>query len=172
MNQVLAKLRFSQYKNKKNFRTTKVLEELCFPVKARLLNLMPQLKYMKKIIYSKHAPAPIGPYSQAVMANGCLYVSGQVAIDAQSGDMYTGGDIAEETKRVMENLKAIVEEAGCAMRDVVKCSIFLADMQDFATVNGVYGSYFPEYPPARETVQVSRLPKDARVEISAIVLCS
>lgn len=124
---------------------------------------------MKQVIYTPNAPAPIGPYSQATSAGGFVFISGQIAIDPQSGEMYTGGDIATETRRVMENLKAIVIESGCTMQDVLKCTIFLRDMNDFAAVNAVYGEYFPEYAPARETVAVAGLPKNARVEISAVV---
>lgn len=123
---------------------------------------------MKKVIYTPQAPAPIGPYSQATEAGGMVFISGQIAIDPANGEMYTGGDIATETRRVMENLKAIVTESGCTMQDVLKCTIFLRDMNDFAAVNAVYGEYFPEYPPARETVAVVGLPKNARVEISAV----
>lgn len=124
---------------------------------------------MKQVIYTPKAPAPIGPYSQATSAGGMVFISGQIAINPASGEMYTGGDIAEETRQVMENLKSIVLESGQTMQDVLKCTIFLRDMQDFAAVNAVYGEYFTEYPPARETVAVVGLPKNARVEISAIV---
>ena len=124
---------------------------------------------MKSIIYSPHAPAPIGPYSQAVTVGNLVFVSGQIALDPASGNMYAGKDITEETKRVMENLKAIILESGCAMNNVVKCTIFLSDMELFSAVNAVYGSYFPEYPPARETVAASGLPRNAHVEISAVV---
>ncbi len=125
---------------------------------------------MKKVIYTASAPAPIGPYSQAIVANGCVYVSGQIAINPETGDLYIGNDIKEETRQVMENLKAIIIAAECKMKDVIKCTIFLRDMADFAEVNTVYGEYFSEYPPARETVAVVGLPKNVRVEISAIVL--
>lgn len=125
---------------------------------------------MKKVIYTEQAPKPIGPYSQATEANGWVFVSGQIAIDPASGELYTGNDIKEETRRVMENLKAIITESGCTMADVMKCTIFLKDMNDFAEVNSVYGKYFPEYAPARETVAVAGLPKNVRVEISAVVL--
>lgn len=124
---------------------------------------------MKNVIYTPNAPAPIGPYSQATEAGGFVFISGQIAINPAIGEMYTGGDIATETRQVMENLKAIVTESGCTMQDVLKCTIFLRDMNDFAAVNAVYGEYFPEYAPARETVAVVGLPKNARVEISAVV---
>ena len=124
---------------------------------------------MKKVIYTPNAPSPIGPYSQAIEANGFVYVSGQIAIDPTTNELYTGADIKVETTQVMENLKAIITAADCSMKDVVKCTIFLRDMVDFAEVNSVYAEYFPEYAPARETVAVVGLPKNARVEISAVV---
>jgi 2-iminobutanoate/2-iminopropanoate deaminase len=123
---------------------------------------------MKKAILTQQAPAPIGPYSQAIAANGWVFVSGQIAIDPASGQLLVTDDVREETRQVMENLKAVLRASGCTMDHVVKCSIFLHDMNDFAEVNEVYGSYFQQDPPARETVQVSRLPKDVRVEISAV----
>ncbi len=125
---------------------------------------------MKKITYTDKAPAPIGPYSQAVEAGGIIFISGQVAIDPALGDLKPGQTPAEETKQVLENLKAIIEAAGCNMSQVVKCTIFLDDMGKFAEVNAVYSSYFPEHPPARETVAVVGLPKGAQVEISAVVV--
>ena len=122
---------------------------------------------MKKIIYSKKAPDPIGPYSQAVMINGMLFVSGQIAINPETGEMVTV-NIKDETRQVMENLKAVLAEAGMDFSNIVKSSIFLSDMDFFASVNEVYDSYFTGAFPARETVQVSRLPKDVNVEISVI----
>ncbi len=119
------------------------------------------------IINSGQAPAPIGPYSQAVRANGVLYVSGQVALDPSSGEMVQT-DIEAETHRVMQNLQAILSEAGLNFTHVVKCTIFVKDLNNFARINNVYGSYFTQNPPARETVEVSRLPKDANVEISCV----
>ncbi len=124
---------------------------------------------MKKIITSKNAPAPIGPYSQAVLAGNTLYVSGQIPLDSISGTM-VNLDIASETHQVMKNLKAILEEAGADFTNVVKCSIFIKNMNDFAVINEVYGTYFESDAPARETVEVARLPKDARVEISCIAV--
>lgn len=121
------------------------------------------------IIQSSQAPAPIGPYSQAVLANGVLYVSGQVALDPQSGNL-VGSDIESETHQVMRNLQAILQQAGCSFADVVKCSIFVKDLNNFNRINAVYGSYFSEQAPARETVEVSRLPKDVNVEISCIAV--
>lgn len=121
------------------------------------------------IIQSSQAPAPIGPYSQAVLANGVLYVSGQVALDPESGNL-VGSDIESETHQVMRNLQAILQQAGCSFADVVKCSIFVKDLNNFNRINAVYGSYFGEQAPARETVEVSRLPKDVNVEISCIAV--
>ncbi len=124
---------------------------------------------MHTIINSHRAPEPIGPYNQAVRAGNTLYVSGQIAINRETGEMVTD-DIASETHQVMRNLEYILHEAGMGFRNVVKCTIFLRDMNDFATVNNVYGQYFIEHFPARETVQVSRLPKDVGVEISCIAV--
>lgn len=124
---------------------------------------------MKKIINSSLAPAPIGPYSQAVMANGTLYISGQIAIDPAS-QQYVPQDIRKEAELVMKNLSAILTEAGLDFSHVVKTNIFLADMNDFGIVNEVYGSNFQSDFPARETVQVSVLPKNCKVEISMIAV--
>jgi 2-iminobutanoate/2-iminopropanoate deaminase len=125
----------------------------------------------KKIINTSNAPAPIGPYSQAVVSNGMLYVSGQIPLDPITGELVSSG-INDETHRVMKSLKAILEEAGVSFDNVVKCSIFVADMNDFGSINDVYGSYFGEMPPARETVEVSTLPKNVNVEISCIATLS
>lgn len=122
---------------------------------------------MKTIINTTKAPAPIGPYSQAVLVNNMLYVSGQVAIDPPTGNLILS-DIKTETKQVMQNIRAILNEAGMDFEHIIKTSIFLLDMDNFATVNDVYGSYFTKDFPARETVQVSRLPKDVNVEITVI----
>lgn len=124
---------------------------------------------MKKIIVSDKAPAPIGPYSQAVRAGDTLYVSGQIAINQATGQLVTG-DIEAETKQVMQNLQHILSEAGGGFSSVVKCTIFVKDLGNFGRINQVYGSYFDAYPPARETVEVSRLPKDVNVEISCIAV--
>ncbi|RYU87368.1 RidA family protein [Mucilaginibacter terrigena] len=124
---------------------------------------------MKTIINTSNAPAPIGPYSQAVAANGLLFVSGQVPINPKTGEIVTTG-IADEAKMVMENLKAILDEAGIGFDSIIKTNIFLTDMQTFSQVNDVYGSYFTADFPARETVQVSALPKGVNVEISVIAL--
>lgn len=125
---------------------------------------------MKKIIKTNNAPAPIGPYNQAVFAGNTLYVSGQIAIDPQSGDLKTD-DLEEETVQVLENLKAILNEAGLGMENIVKTSIFISDMNNFGKINDVYGRYFEsETAPARETVEVANLPKFVNVEISAIAI--
>lgn len=125
---------------------------------------------MKKIINTKNAPAPIGPYNQAILSKGTLYISGQIPLDSDTGELITG-DIRKETKQSMENLKAILIEAGMTFEHVVKASIFLSDMNQFSEVNEVYGSYFnAETAPARETVEVANLPKFVNVEISMIAI--
>lgn len=124
---------------------------------------------MKKIIHTEKAPKPIGPYNQAVMVNNTLYVSGQIPMNPASSELVKG-DIKDQTRQVMENLKAILHEAGLEFSDVVKCSIFIMDMKDFPLVNEVYGKYFSEEAPARETVQVSGLPLGVDVEISCIAV--
>ena len=121
----------------------------------------------KKIIRTEHAPAPIGPYNQAVQFGNLLFISGQIALDPHSGNL-VHGDIKTEATQVMKNLEAILTEAGMTFANVLKTSIFLMDMGQFANVNEVYGSYFKESAPARETVQVSGLPKGVNVEISMI----
>ena len=124
----------------------------------------------KKIIYTENAPDPIGPYNQAIFADDTLYISGQIAIDPFSNTLIDG-DIEDEANQVMENLGAILEAAGLTFDNVVKCGIFLRDMDDFGAVNKVYGSYFNEKEaPARETVAVRTLPKNVNVEISAIAV--
>ncbi|GAB2997795.1 RidA family protein [Cyclobacterium sp. 1_MG-2023] len=123
----------------------------------------------KEIVNSPDAPAPIGPYSQAVKANGMLFVSGQIALDADSGELLNA-NITEETHAVMKNLDAILRASGLTFSNVVKCSIFVKNMADFSTINEAYGQYFKTNPPARETVEVSRLPKDVQVEISCIAV--
>lgn len=122
---------------------------------------------MKEIVLTDRGPKPIGPYSQGVRANGFLFISGQVSFDPATSEM-TGTDAAQQTQRVMENLKAILEAAGSNFHHVVKTTVFLKDMNDFAAMNEVYGRYFTAAPPARSTVQVARLPKDALVEIELI----
>lgn len=123
---------------------------------------------MKKIITTTNAPAPIGPYNQAVLHGNMLYTSGQIALDPKTGNLVTD-DIKTETTLVMENLKAILTEAGMTFENILKTSIFISDMNNFATINEVYASYFnDETAPARETVEVANLPKFVNVEISAI----
>jgi 2-iminobutanoate/2-iminopropanoate deaminase len=126
---------------------------------------------MKKVINTKNAPAPIGPYSQAVAAGGFLFVSGQIPSNPATGEIISG-DIKAEAKQVMENIKAILTEAGLSFGNVVKTNIFLTDMGNFAQVNEVYGTYFTDQFPARETVQVAALPKNVNVEISVIAINS
>jgi 2-iminobutanoate/2-iminopropanoate deaminase len=126
---------------------------------------------MKTVINTVNAPAPIGPYNQAIIAGDFIFVSGQVAIDAVTGELVLD-DIKTETTKVMENIKAILTEAGIGFGHIVKTSIFLTDMQNFAQVNEVYGSYFTEKFPARETVAVAGLPKNVNVEISVTALKS
>ncbi len=121
----------------------------------------------KEIIFTDASPAPIGPYSQAVKAGNTLYVSGQIPTDPQTGELVQG-EIAVEAAQVMHNLSAVLQQAGYGFEDVVKTTIFLRDMNDFAAVNEIYGSFFTENPPARETVAVAGLPKNVRVEISVI----
>lgn len=124
---------------------------------------------MNTVVYSPGAPEPIGPYSQAIVAGNMLFASGQIAIERSSGNLVTG-KIEDETKQVMTNLDHVLKSAGFSFKDVVKCTIFLKDMNDFPKVNAIYGQYFVETPPARETVEVSRLPKDVNVEISCIAV--
>ena len=124
---------------------------------------------MKTIINTSFAPAPIGPYNQAVMAGTTLYVSGQIALDTESGKMIQD-TIANEAGQVMHNLSAILKAAGMGFGNIVKTTIFLKNLGDFAVVNEVYGSFFSSDFPARETVEVSRLPKEANVEISVIAV--
>jgi len=122
---------------------------------------------MSTIINTSNAPAPIGPYNQAVLAGNMLFVSGQIALDAQTGELVLT-DINTETTKVLENIKAILTEAGLDFSHIIKTSIFLKDMGTFAQVNEIYGSYFTGNYPARETVQVAALPKNVNVEISVI----
>jgi 2-iminobutanoate/2-iminopropanoate deaminase len=131
---------------------------------------IPVIRVMeKKIINTKNAPAPIGPYNQAVLVNGTLYISGQVCIDPQSGNL-KNRDIEDETHQVMQNLKAILTEAGMTFGNVVKTTIFITDMNQFSAINEIYGKYFSGNFPARETVQVSALPKFVNIEISMIAV--
>ncbi|REG91984.1 RidA family protein [Algoriphagus antarcticus] len=120
-----------------------------------------------QIIFTKEAPAPIGPYSQAVLAGNTLYVSGQIALDAETGELINE-NITEETHAVMKNLEAVLRAVDFTFNDIVKCSIFIKSMDEFSTINEAYGQYFKSNPPARETVEVSKLPKNVNVEISCI----
>ena len=122
---------------------------------------------MKKKIATQSAPQAIGPYSQAIQCGDFLFVSGQIAIDPQTANIIEG-DIEAQTEQVLKNIAAIIEAAGMSLQDVVKCTCFLKDMNDFVKFNAVYETYFGESLPARETVEVSRLPKDVLVEVSAI----
>jgi 2-iminobutanoate/2-iminopropanoate deaminase len=125
---------------------------------------------MKKIIFTENAPAPIGPYNQAVLKGNTLYTSGQIAINPATGELVTE-TIESETKQVMQNMKAVLEAAGMTFENVVKTTIFIMDMNDFGKINTVYGAYFNETTaPARETVQVACLPKNVNVEISMIAI--
>ncbi|MCL4134197.1 UNVERIFIED_CONTAM: hypothetical protein GTU68_037177 [Idotea baltica] len=123
---------------------------------------------MKSIIESKNAPAPVGPYNQAVLVNGCLYVSGQIAIDPATGNLRLD-DIETETRQVLHNLKSVLQAADMDMHDIVKCSVFVTDMHMYSRINAVYGEFFDDQTaPARELVEVANLPKFVNVEISAI----
>ena|SRR5215467_8997530 len=124
---------------------------------------------MREVISTRSAPASIGPFSQAVRAVGLVFVSGQVAMDPETGQLIDG-DIAAQTDRTLKNLASVLAAAGSGLDKVVRCSVFLRNMDDFAKMNEVYGRYFPAAPPARTTVEVSRLPRDARVEIDAIAM--
>ncbi|MEM8939672.1 MAG: RidA family protein [Bacteroidota bacterium] len=124
---------------------------------------------MKEIIHSEKAPAPLGPYSQAVKAANTLYISGQIPIDQETGKL-VDTSIEDETEQVMINIQNILEEAALDFSNVVKCSIFVSDMNNFSRVNAIYGKYFQGNPPARETVEVSGLPKDVNIEISCIAV--
>jgi 2-iminobutanoate/2-iminopropanoate deaminase len=120
-------------------------------------------------VATDRGPKAIGPYSQAVRANGFVFLSGQIALDPKTQQVVEG-DVATQTERVLENLKGVVEAAGASLQSVVKTTVFLADMKDFAAMNEVYGRYFPKNPPARSTVEVSKLPRNVRVEIDLIAL--
>jgi 2-iminobutanoate/2-iminopropanoate deaminase len=124
---------------------------------------------MKKVIQIPGAPAPIGPYSQAILKGDTLYVSGQIPLNPFTGDLVMDS-IDAATERVMLNIEALLSEAGMNFNHIVKCSIFLKDMNDFAVMNGVYAGFFDDVPPARETVQVAKLPLDVPVEISCIAI--
>lgn len=124
----------------------------------------------KQAISTKKAPAAVGPYSQAIKAGGFLFVSGQIPINPETGELVTG-DIKAQTHQVLKNVKAILEEAGLTMDDVVKATVFISDMDQFAAVNEVYAQYFGDVPPARACVEVARIPKDVGVEVEVIAVC-
>ena len=124
---------------------------------------------MKEIISTERAPQAIGPYSQAVRAGNLVFASGQIPIDPETKEFVSGG-VAEQTEQVLKNLKAVFAAAGIGLDQIVKTTVFLADMDDFTAMNEVYGKYFAENPPARATVQAARLPRDAKVEIDAIAV--
>jgi len=124
---------------------------------------------VREVIATDRGPKAIGPYSQAVKANGFIFISGQIPLDPRTQELVEG-DVARQTERVMENLKGIVEAAGSSLNRVVKTTVFLKDLADFPAMNEVYSRYFPASPPARATVQVARLPRDVRVEIELIAL--
>jgi 2-iminobutanoate/2-iminopropanoate deaminase len=124
----------------------------------------------RKVVHTDRAPAAIGPYSQAVRAGAFVFASGQIPLDPASGNLVGGDDIALQTERVLENLTAVLAAAGSSLDRVVRCDVFLKDLSEFAIMNEVYARYFERKPPARVTVEVSRLPKDVRVEISAIAI--
>ena len=126
---------------------------------------------MRTAVHSDSAPTAIGPYSQAIRVGQLLFVSGQVALDPETGALVQG-DVATQTHSVLRNLKSILEAAGASLDDVVRTTVFLADLNDFAAMNGVYATYFTPPAPARSTIQVARLPKDARVEIDLIASIS
>lgn len=118
-------------------------------------------------IHTERAPAAIGPYRQAVAYGDLVFTAGQIALDPVSGQLVGSGDVGRETEQVLRNLRAVLEQAGSHMGRVLRCEVYLADLEDFGRMNEVYGRHFADQPPARVTVQVARLPKDARVEISA-----
>jgi 2-iminobutanoate/2-iminopropanoate deaminase len=122
---------------------------------------------MKDVVLTDRGPKPIGPYSQAIKSNGFVFVSGQIALDPMTGE-FVGVDIRQQTERVLENVKSIVEACGVHLNHVVKTTVYLKDMNDFAAMNEVYARYFTLSPPARSTVQAARLPKDALVEIDVV----
>lgn len=124
---------------------------------------------MKEALHTENAPKAIGPYSQAIRANGLIFASGQIPLDPTTGQVVDGG-IKEQTQRVLDNLKAVLESAGSSLDRVVKTTVFLSNLDDFGDMNDVYGRYFPGSAPARSTVEVSRLPRGVRVEIDLIAL--
>jgi 2-iminobutanoate/2-iminopropanoate deaminase len=131
-----------------------------------------EISMIREVIQTSQAPAPVGPYNQAIRTSGTMvFCSGQIALDPATGNIVGGGDVALEAEQVMNNLKAVLSASGASFRDVVKTTVFLTDMQDFATVNGIYARYFDEATaPARACVQVSVLPKNVKVEIDCIAV--
>jgi 2-iminobutanoate/2-iminopropanoate deaminase len=127
------------------------------------------MKTERKIIFSADAPAPIGPYSQAVLVGNTLYASGQIALDPKTSELVLS-DIEAETEQVMKNMEAVLKAADMNFENIIKCTIFIKNMGDFARINAVYGKSFPQNPPARETVEVACLPKNVNVEISCIAI--
>ena len=125
----------------------------------------------RKVIRTDLAPAPVGPYNQAIAASGLVFVAGQIPLDPSSGEIVGGADVAQQTQQVITNIKAVLEASGSKLQDVVKTTVFLVDLNDFAAMNAVYAQYFEEaIAPARACVQVSRLPKDVLVEIECIAV--
>ncbi|MGD0973773.1 MAG: RidA family protein [Candidatus Korobacteraceae bacterium] len=124
---------------------------------------------MREVVATENAPKPIGPYSQAIKANGFIFLSGQTPLDPATQQLVTGG-VAEQTERTLKNLEAVLKAAGSGLDKVVRCGVFLKDMNDFAAMNEMYGKFFKSNPPARSTVQAARLPKDCLVEIDAIAM--
>jgi len=127
------------------------------------------MRVPRDIVKTERAPAAIGPYSQAIKANGFVFLSGQIALDPRTGQM-VGQDIKVQTRRVMDNITAVLDAAGSSLEKVVRCTVFLKDMNDFGPMNEEYGSYFKELPPARTAVQVTKLPRDALIEIDVIAM--
>jgi 2-iminobutanoate/2-iminopropanoate deaminase len=123
----------------------------------------------KRVVMTEEAPLAIGPYSQAIVANGLVFAAGQIPLDPRTGQPVPG-DVRVQTRRVLDNLKAVLEAAGSSMAKVVKTTVFLRDLNDFGAMNEIYGNYFKEDPPARSTVQVTKLPREAAVEIEAVAL--
>ncbi len=126
-------------------------------------------KMEKKVVYTEKAPKPVGPYSQAIIAGDFIFTAGQIPIDPKTNQIVQG-DIKEQTRQVLENLKAVLEEAGASFDDVVKVTVYMKDLNEFSAMNEVYSEYFKNSPPARTTVEVSRLPRDVKIEIDLIAL--
>jgi 2-iminobutanoate/2-iminopropanoate deaminase len=131
--------------------------------------LIGKIEQMREIIVAPNAPKAAGPYSPAIRQNGVIFLSGQIPLDPQTGQLVTGS-IEEQTGRVLENLKAVLEGAGLSLGDIVKTTVFLKDMNNFSRMNEAYGKYFGPHPPARTTVEVARLPRDVQIEIEAIAM--